>query len=233
MVVDVGFSCRGVAARVIAVIRERYSVRSRLRARRRQRGAAIFVVMAVLLVLTAAGIFASHNAALNQRLSGYSKQATQASYIADLGTMAAVDELSNGSASAYMELVMAGEEQCQANYYVEESFLPCYRLTKTDIETRILAETGHEGSLVDSASLGSRLSPLDAEFVVEMTDPGPAGRPVAGMNQSDVGPRFRYMQVTISGLGQIRPRDATSEEVSSVAAVRGNRAVVQVGPLPW
>ena len=208
---------------------------SSARARRRQRGASIFVVMSVLMVLTALGIFAVHNAGLNQRMSGYSKQATQSAYIADMGTLTVVDEMSGGAVAAYMQLVADGAEKCHANREVPGDNLPCYRLTKSDLETRILGESGVPMNLVDTKGLSTPLSPLTADFVVELTDLGPSMKPVPGMAQSDVGPRFRYMQVTLSGLGHVRPAPGTVSDgiVARIATVRANRAVVQAGPVPW
>jgi hypothetical protein len=40
------------------------------------------------------------------------------------------------------------------------------------------------------------------------------------------------MQVTFSGVGQVRPQDGSDNMVAKMSAVRANRAVVQVGPLP-
>lgn len=217
-------------------LRGRGDWRAAVRERRRERGASIFVVMSAITVLTAIGVFAAHTAGLNQRMSGYAKQSTQSTYVADLGTIAAVDELSGGAAPAYMQLVLAGGEACRANQYVSGmSLIPCYRLTKTDIEARMATEDSAAATLFDptGGSLSSPLAPLTADFVVEMTDPGPAGRPVAGMDQTGIGPRFRYMQVTFSGTGMVRPTDGVdNESIAKMATVRANRAVVQVGPLP-
>ncbi|MCU0690411.1 MAG: hypothetical protein MUF54_03330 [Polyangiaceae bacterium] len=206
------------------------------RARRAQRGAAIFVVMLVLTVLAGVGMFAAHAAGLNQRLSGYARQATQSEYVADYGTIAAIDELSAGTANDYMQLVLAGEESCRANQYITSAppNLPCYRITKTDITKRMASEPNAAEAMFDPSggSLSAAALPVGADFAVELTDPGPAGRPVAGMDQSGVGPRFRYMQVTFSGVGQVRPQDGSDNMVAKMSAVRANRAVVQVGPLP-
>ncbi len=207
------------------------------RKRRNERGAAIFVVISVITVLTAVGMFAAHTAGLNQRMSGYARQAAQSEFVADYGTMAAVNEMSSGAAPAYMQLVVAGSEKCRANQFVPGGGvgLPCYRLTKADIETRMKDEVGAATTLFTATGLSASDNPLTADFVVEMTDPGPAGRPVAGMDQSGLGPRFRYMQLTFSGTGQVRPTpasDAENDAVAKMSAVRANRAVVQVGPLP-
>jgi hypothetical protein len=192
--------------------------------------------MSAIVVLTAIGIFAAHTAGLNQRMSGYARQGTQSAYVADLGTVAAVDELSSGAAPAYMQLVTSGAESCRANQYVTDTpGLPCYRISKADIEKRMELEDGAASELLDPSGLSSELAALEADFVVELTDPGPAGRPVAGMEQSGIGPRFRYMQLTLSGTGMVRPDSdsgPSDDSIAKLSTVRANRAVVQVGPLP-
>jgi hypothetical protein len=204
---------------------------------RNQRGAAIFVVISVVTVLTAIGMFAAHNAGLNQRLSGYARQATQSEYVADYGTMAVVNEMSTGAAPAYMQLVASSNEVCRANQYTPSQGvgMPCYRLTRRDLEQNLKNETGVEISLFSPSGLSSSTDEVAADFVVEMTDPGPAGAPVAGMDQTGIGPRFRYMQLTFSGTGQVRPASSemSPESIAKMSAVRANRAIVQVGPLPY
>lgn len=200
-----------------------------------ERGAAIFMVLLVIAVLTSLGLFAGHVAGLNQRISGYGWQSTLSEYAADMGTLAVASELSTEAASGYMQMVFAGEEDCTANQYLDETVgtLPCYRLTKADIQRRLAGE-GEAQSLFDATATAVGGQYLTGDFVIELTDPGPSTRPIPGMDQGGTGPRFRYMQLTLTGIGRIRPVSGQNEEVvSSTAAIRSNRAVVQVGPLPY
>lgn len=218
-----------------AILRGRRGGACRMSGRTSERGAAIFMVLLVIVILTSLGVFAGHVAGLNQRISGYGWQSTLSEYAADMGTLAVASELSTAAASGYMQMVFAGEEMCTANQYLDESagVLPCYRLTKADIQGRLAGE-GEAQPLFDTAATAMAGQYLTGDFVIELTDPGPSTRPIPGMDQGGTGPRFRYMQLTLTGIGRIRPVSGQAEQVvSSTAAIRSNRAVVQVGPLPY
>ena len=74
--------------------------RALVRRRSEERGAALFVVVLVLTLLTAVGLFAAQSATLVDQASGYSRQASQTSYLAEYGTLLATTELGSGAASA-------------------------------------------------------------------------------------------------------------------------------------
>lgn len=215
--------------------------------RKHERGAVIFVVVLVLAVLSAIGIFAVRAAGLNQRVSGYARQATQTGYVAEYGTLAMVDELSSERKTIYMAEMSRGTELCRANQYVDAGtlLLPCYRIYMSELQARITEEGS--GALLfdnDGGSLGPSQLPLTADFVVEMTDRSRAGRDMPGMDQGGVGPRFRYDQVTLSATGQVRPvisvvstnggvcTTSAEQYAAQVAGTRSMRAIVQVGPIP-
>ena len=65
-----------------------------------ERGAAVFVVVMVLSMLTAIGVFAIRAAAMANASSGYDRQNTQNHYVSEYGLYSAVTELSTGSRDA-------------------------------------------------------------------------------------------------------------------------------------
>ena len=77
---------------------------------------------------------------------------------------------------------------------------------------------------------------LDGDFRVEMSDPGPVGMPVAGTSQGgQPGTLWRYLQVTLTSVGQVRPAGNPGVCVTTTAGVAGNetgRAFVVIGPMP-
>ena len=215
-----------------------------------QRGAAIFIVVMVMTMLTAIGIFAVRAASLGSATSGYDRQNTQNHYVGEYGMLAVVSELSTTRRSAYINQmtkpndVTGKGDRCWATKDVADPsagvFVPCYRVHAREVQNllpsgRMLFDpsSGDGGTLVEPGSLGP--APLDGDFVVEMTDPGPVGAPVAGTDVGGTGPRFRYLQVTLTSIGQVRPSGNPGACVDNSAALSGNetgRAFVVIGPLP-
>ena len=73
------------------------------------------------------------------------------------------------------------------------------------------------------------------DWVVELTDPGPAG-PVAGTDQGGTGIAGKYVQMTVTGVGQVRPRSAGQAACGSAddkaaamsAGTKTTRAIARV-----
>lgn len=212
--------------------------------RAHQRGATIFIVVMVLTMLTAIGVFAIRAASLGSITAGYDRQNTQNHYVGEYGMLSVVTELSSTRRSAYVKEMTSAHDNCWATKDVADPsshiFVPCYRLYAKEVQN--LLPTGHllfdpasadGGTVTAPGSLGP--APLDGDFVVEMTDPGPVGAPVAGTDVGGTGPRFRYLQVTLTSIGQVRPSGDPAACVNNSAALAGNetgRAFVVIGPLP-
>jgi hypothetical protein len=221
-------------------------------ARAGERGAAIFVVVMALSLLTAVGVFAIRAASLAAAASGYDRQSTQNHYVGEYGLLGAVAELSSGRRNAYVDKMSKGVEQCAAVKGVQNptGVVPCYHLYAADVQKAVTASFSGRPLFEPSSGAGSSLSPgslgaapLDGDFMVEMTDPGPVGMPVAGSDIGGTGPKFRYLQVTLTSTGQVRPAGggacddvATgSGNVDVKGSMAGNetgRAFVVIGPMP-
>jgi hypothetical protein len=218
--------------------------RASLPARRAgERGAAVFVVVMVLTMLTAIGIFAIRAASMANLSSGYDRQNTQNHYVGEYGLLSAVAELSTTKRSAYVEKMGKGVETCSATKGVKSlgTGIPCYHLYANDVAKavstnfsgRTLFEPANmKSSPIIPGSLGA--AELEGDFVVEMTDPGPVGLPVAGTDVGGSAAKFKYLQVTLTSVGQVRPAGAPAA-CNAGAVVAGNeagRAFVVIGPLP-
>jgi hypothetical protein len=205
-----------------------------------ERGAAVFVVVMVLTMLTAIGVFAIRASSMANLSSGYDRQNTQNHYVGEYGLLSAVAELSTTKRSAYVQQMGKGTEKCAANKGLGDG-LPCYHLYAYDVAQSVASNfpgrplfeaPSGSGSALIPGSLGP--VPLDGDFVVEMTDPGPVGLPVAGTDVGGSASRFRYLQVTLTSVGQVRP-GGNPASCAAGAAVAGNetgRAHVVIGPLP-
>lgn len=217
--------------------------------RRDERGTAIFIVVMVLTLLTAVGVFAIRASSMSISTAGYERQNTQNHYVGEYGMLGTVTELSTTRRSAYITKMSTSGDTCWAAQNAAPGVgvpVPCYRVYARDVQNSLLSgrvlfepSSADGGTLVTPGSLGP--APLDGDFVVEMTDPGPVGLPVAGTDVGGTGPRFRYLQVTLTSIGQVRPSgdpactDPSPGVASTSAALAGNetgRAFIVVGPLP-
>ncbi len=214
----------------------------RRRPRASERGAVIFVVILVLAVLTAIGVFAAHEAGLNQRVSGYSRQSTQNGYVADYAAMALAGELSGPRKQAYVDQLKSASEQCASLPNLADGGVnpPCYKVTAAEFQQRLqqdgLSDTYFDP---DGGSFGVSNTPVAGDFVVEMTDPGPAGGKVPGTQQDDRARGFQNMQYTLTATGQVRPtsvtdsdagvcNSTTEQESAQVSGTRSMRVYVTV-----
>jgi hypothetical protein len=221
-------------------------------ARAGERGAAIFVVVMALMLLTAVGVFAIRAASLAGAASGYDRQNTQNHYVGEYGLLGAVAELSSGRRNAYVDKMSKGVETCAAVKGVQNAggSVPCFHLYADDVQKAVTASFSGRPLFEPASGSGSTLTPgslgatsLDGDFMVEITDPGPVGMPVAGSDIGGTGPKFRYLQVTLTSTGQVRPGGggacvgvATSSGVvdvkGSMAGNESGRAFVVIGPMP-
>jgi hypothetical protein len=217
--------------------------RTNIGRRKNERGAAIFVVVTVLTMLTAVGIFAIRAASLAEAASGYDRQNTQNHYVSEYGLLGAVSELSTARRDWYYNQMRKGAEPCTATKGITNatSTIPCFPIQASDVQASVT--TNSNGRLLFEPAVTSppdkivpgSLGPagLDGDFRVEMSDPGPVGAPVAG---TDVGGTsvWKYYQVTLTSIGQVRPAGDPTMCATTIAGVAGNetgRAFVVLGPL--
>lgn len=220
-----------------------------------ERGAAIFIVVMVITLLTAIGVFAARASSLSETASGYDRQNSQNHYVAEYGMLAAVTELGGPSRNTYLSrLAMQAPgdtgDTCSANAGLtfDGGFRPpCYRFLTGDLQAQIATNQSGRAMLEPMANADAgtivpgSLGPanLFGRVEVQVTDRGPVGVPVAGTDVGGTGPRFRYDQVTITATGQVGPQSgsASCSDVATKAAqnVSGNetgRGYVVVGPFP-
>ncbi len=217
--------------------------------RRGERGAALFIVLMVITLLTAIGVFSARAASLVDVASGYNRQAVQTLYVTEYGSRTVASEFGSGTAESIFAEMARGAESCvqTANVVPAQpgAKVPCYRLFLTDLAARI--DTNFAGqkifdqaSLTAPGSLGPKLvdatqTPLSGTFIVEITDPGPPTAPLAGSDAGGTGTSFVRRQVTITGTGQTRPfvpANVCDDAASAAAGVQSLRAYVTLPPMP-
>lgn len=209
--------------------------------RREERGAAVFVVVLVVTMLSAIGMFAARSATLNTTSSGYMRQMTQTHYVTEYGMLAAMAEIAT-KPSAYIDAMKSDGSNgptCKKLVDGKVANPACYEFGHADLQTMLNAQNAG-AKLLDPANPGASppapgslgYSALEADFSVTMTDMGPAGA-VAGMSVG--GPSsvsLQYATVTLSATGVVRPPTANKEAASRAASIESIRARLIVGPLP-
>ncbi|HEX4335101.1 MAG TPA: PilX N-terminal domain-containing pilus assembly protein [Polyangiaceae bacterium] len=154
-----------------------------------ERGAALFVVVLVVTLLTAIGVFAMHATSLAQLSSGYSRRAGTAFYLAELAAnlrLATIADDVNG----YTQNVTAGTN-CLASKALNPLVATnsadwCIVMTRDDAVR--LAQKDYPGLAADPEGFFGALnrpdSPLDqaiaASIRVESTDHRPPNKALAG-----------------------------------------------------
>jgi hypothetical protein len=209
--------------------------------RSRERGAAVFIVMLAITLLTGLGIWAARSASLVDTASGYSRQALQTQYVADLGIETTTAFLANGAADQFVTKAEREGLVCPQNQGVTNAF--CYPFDPVTIHGGLATGTPPLAAPATTVAGESSLGPYAAnpasevvgDFIVEMTDKGPAG-PLPGAEQDDVNSNIRQASVTLTAIATVRPkRTAAAGQCDPLAAaVAGRqtlRATAIVAPL--
>jgi hypothetical protein len=196
--------------------------------RSHERGVAILIVVMVLTMLSAIGVFAIRAASMATQASGYDRQNAQNHFAGEYGMLAATTELGSTRSNGHVKKLLLGADTCAANRALsaDAGVTPCYHLYAADIQRNVAVP------LFDPGGLGPPSpTPLDGDFDVEVTDPGPVGTLVAG---DDLGKtKSKFMQVTLTSTGQVRPSGDGGCGTVAVNTTAGNeigRAFVVIGP---
>ncbi len=220
---------------------------------RSQRGAAVFVVLLVITLVTAIGIFAARSASLVDQAAGFERQMVQTQLLTEFAGRAVSAELGDGAGKSYLDQVVLGTDTCETNELVlplAGGPIPCYKLYISEIADRVNVKSGttvieqqtatHGGSLGPKLSAGAQ-SAVEGLFVVEMTEPFesvPNPGSEAGGAQTN---SFRDVQLTLTAYGQVRPVGAgapgtnpwcATAASSTAASVAGLRAHVTLRNVP-
>jgi hypothetical protein len=181
----------------------------RRRSRSRERGAAMFIVLMVIMILSGIGTFALSNARYEMQASGFTRQRYVSQQIAELGALAAMHEVSTAPAAYVMRMRSSATtgERCRANDGLAVMPPPpCFHLYLLDIELRTQTNTDAERRIFrrPTSSLPGSLgtTTMNAGFMVELTDPLQVIRPIPGapIDGSAATPKFLDLTMTSTGV---------------------------------
>lgn len=214
-----------------------------------QRGAAVFVVMMAILVITSMGTWAIYSASLTSTGTGYQRAAAQTLYAAELGIIAGTGVLSiPGMADANVQqarkdLANNDPDDCESALSTEF----CKSMPMEDMDVIIQAETAGmpAGSTFGILQLGTstvqgsmgpydplQAGALQGNFIVELTDERTANLPGMDLDASKAN-LPQYKQYTVTSYGIVRPAsdDLCSAGETASAGQVAMRAHVVVGPI--
>jgi hypothetical protein len=208
-----------------------------------QRGAAVFIVVMVLTLLTAVGIFAVRSASMADVAAGFDREGAQASLIAEYGVTASAAYLATGLASTIVTTMASSPPGyippfCESNGSASPTApppsplppqwpAPCFKI---DDQAQLAPSfaTASNGTLFAPANnppsatypnYPTSTSSLnvneatDARFVVEMTGGIPTGLPPVG----GAGPTYL---VTLTSVAQVRPVAACAAGTTTPSAAQ-------------
>ena len=197
-----------------------------LRPRRQaQRGAAVFIVVMVLTLLTAVGIFAVRSASLADVAAGYDREASQASLIAQYATTTTVAWLGTTAGNSMVNPKgMPSSTMCTSN---KGQNLPCFKTGSALLETWTFQASGEDLFETSSSSLNANTKPTtDADFQLEITEGSKTGQLTMGNQTSSV-------QMTVTVIAQVRPAGACVNGVGTTwnAGQQMVRSYISAGSL--
>lgn len=228
--------------------------------RRARRGVTVFIVILVIGMLSAIGLFAARSSQLGVTNAGRFRQMTQTHYVAEAGMQGALAEFSRDPdsylrqlrASTALSAASSGTYMCADIPYAigtTPASTNCLRIGYQAVEAahKIRAADSNE-RLFTARSAGKPGSfghaNVFGNFTVEFTDERPVEPPPAGMAVGGHGTTLHYKAVTARATGQVFPFEksaGTAVDVASAADIQqfGHmasletiRAEVLVGPVP-
>ncbi|MEI9939650.1 MAG: PilX N-terminal domain-containing pilus assembly protein [Pseudomonadota bacterium] len=198
-------------------------------ARQGERGAAVFIVVMVLTLLTAVGLFAVRSASMADLAAGYDREGAQASLLAEYAITASAAYLAYDPSTVligYRESMDKRPQPCQSNAipgtYPSPAPRPgCYQLRFEELQTSFNKATGENifapsnagGPTGTTSSLNANET-TNATFIVEVTDAAHTGVPGFGDDASTPSP----IVMTLTAISQVRPAAACITSVSAPTA---------------
>lgn len=205
------------------------------RSRKNQRGAAVFIVVMVVTLLTAIGVFAARSSSLVDVAVGYDRQAVQAQLLSDYGGRLAVAELTDpAKASTYNRALQEqrdspDKEPCPSNAAVDRNALnmapACYKFSGLYLN-QLVQQQNSAISLLETqgtdtpGSLGPPLG-LDAQdrsvntsagsLLVEVLESYQTLEPPPGVDVGNTSRSPRAVQFTLTSWAQVRNIAASAQ----------------------
>ena len=180
------------------------------RPHRAQRGVAMFVVLMLVVMVSAAGIFVAKSTSLEIRSAGYVRQAGQTHYLAESGASSAYSQLRTRCSAYFNPYIrsLAATGTLPGCLPITTSrgnvTLPCYNFVMTDFDTLFaplttFAPRAGSGVSVTEGSFGT--GSLTPSFKVTVTELAADVTPIRGSDLSSPSLTTLPMRYEIASLG--------------------------------
>jgi hypothetical protein len=190
------------------------------RSRGAERGAAVFIVIMVVTLLTAIGVFAARSASLVDVAVGYDRMAVQTQFLSEYAGRLAVTEFGHPLKAATYQKALNdpdADEVCHSNASFATSddtkHAPCYKFDTSDLDA-IVKENYSDATVLEaqSADTGGSLGPrlgggtnsLEGALMVEVLDAFQSYDPPPGNDQGNTSRTPKPFQFTITSWAQVR-----------------------------
>lgn len=221
---------------MVSVHASRTHARGRRPRRQAQRGAAVFIVVMVLTLLTAVGILAVRSTSLADAAAGFDREGSQAALIAQYGITATTAYMATNRGGTILNQFTLSETQatppvCESNALASPSTSPlphpgCYRFQMSELQTSftqdsnatVFAPSNKTGASPGSTSSLTASENTNAIFVVELTEGAKTGVPKDGRATSDTS-----VMLTMTSIAQVRPTLAAA--TNACAASQGQQVM--------
>ena len=205
--------------------------RARLGRRSGERGATVFIVVLVLVMLTAIGVFAAGASSLATTASGHERQMTQTRYLTEyaISLVLADIEKAHGMAkidAARLSAIQGGTPPRCSNQPAPPAppddklwcfpYIPRTLQAQTDYDLVTPSTPGPSGMPGTPGSLG--VANVGWNFKVELTDKVPAIIPPPGANLTTIGAvSVHYWMVAVNARGVIWPNGGAPDAIIASA----------------
>jgi hypothetical protein len=210
--------------------------------RQNERGAAVFIVVMVVSLLTAVGIFAARSASLVDVASGHGRQAMQTQYVGEYGAIITSHELGTEAVGAYAQIAQRGTDDCAATRNVNEDMVGsrfCYAFHSGELQERFGSQFFEPAASTVPGSLDpfgeNTPGEVGARFVVDMTEAIQSGRvPGSDLSSGTLVP----LKVTLTARGFVSPPSTAAnaaqacQEEASAGGIQEIRAHLTLPSVP-
>lgn len=196
----------------------------RRRRRARERGASVFIVVLVIAMLTAIGVFAARSSRLSTTASGHARQMTQSHYLTEYAMDLSMALLSTEAGPVVTRMGRSPDPGCFGMANIPRPM--CLRLFSQTLEKQLLKQGVllEPPTAAEPGSLGA--GKLDSVLLIELTNAADGSQP-PGYDRSENGPRLQFYALTMTGTSRIRPTGSATWTSTEAA-----RAFLLAGPLP-